>query len=211
MLYVNGSINGLTGPSVPGSPNTDTNTTPTASTNAYAAIAANSAVTITAASNISITGNILYAKEPVTRDVNDTLIQSESNDTDYVTSNSTRNTLGIFTANGAIITSSPYTSQNLETDGALAAIGSNCSTSLCGFQVFGHINTWNNVGGQIQNNEFVCDLNTANTYYDRRYSNWKNFFPPWFPSTHTAGGGVPVAPTTTITQQRTYWVWKVSQ
>jgi len=68
-------------------------------------------------------------------------------------------------------------------DGSLAAIGSGCASSSCGFTVSGYINTFNNVGGQIQSNIFSANMQTENTYFDRRFTAKANFAPPWFPST----------------------------
>jgi Tfp pilus assembly protein PilX len=214
LLYVNGNITGLTGPQNPSnSANcassgscTDT-ATPGLLTNPYPAIQNNSAVTVVGNGNIDITGNLLYANEPVTRNTSDSLSLSQG-------TSSSNQVLGVYTANGAIVLSTPYSDNNLETDGSLAAIGSSsvCGTSTCGFQTAsgsaGVINTWTNVGGQIQSNQFVSTITAANTYYDQRFSAWSNFFPPWFPSTSTSGTNyVAQAPSRTLTQQRTSWVW----
>jgi hypothetical protein len=210
MVYVNGTVTGLTGPSNSSNPTHDTVTSTSGSTNPiqYAAIQNNSMVTVAGSGDIHITGNILYANEPVTRDANDTLLLTQSTNPAQPTNTQL---FGAFTANGAIILSTPYTdTQNLEIDGSLAAIGTNanCGSSTCGFKSANHINTWNNVGGQIQSNEFVCDINTANTFYDQRLSQWTNFFPPWFPSTQTgATGWVAAAPKPTSSQARTRWSW----
>ena len=91
--------------------------------------------------------------------------------------------LGIFTANGNIVLSSTYSNDNLQVDGSQAVIGSNCASSSCGFLVNGCINTFNNVGGQIQTNIFGACMNVQNTYYDRRYTSRAGFSPPWFPAT----------------------------
>ena len=154
-------------------------------------------VTVSGSSDINITGNLLYANEPVTRSTADTLLTAQ---TTPVATNT--QVLGVFTTNGSIILNSPYADNNLETDGSLAAIGSssNCGTSTCGFKTSNTIATWTNVGGQIQSNEFVASITTANTYYDQRFSLWNNFFPPWFPSTSTTPGTyIPQAPNVTPT------------
>jgi hypothetical protein len=49
--------------------------------------------------------------------------------------------------------------------------------------VSGSINTFNNVGGQIQSNIFSANMATQNTYFDRRFTSRAGFAPPWFPST----------------------------
>ena len=156
LVYVNGKINSLSGPGQ-GQP----------------AIQDHSQLTIAAASNINITGDVIYKHEPVTMDANDTLIAG--NDYNQV--------LGIFTANGNINLSSSYSNKNLEVDGSLAAIGQNCAANSCGFTVSGSINTFNNVGGQIQSNIFSASMQTENTYFDRRFTQKQGFAPPWFPST----------------------------
>ncbi len=159
MLYVDGtvSLSGPTGQSNQGQP----------------AIQDGSQVTVAAGGNVNITGDIVYKHEPVTMDTSNTLIPA--NDTNQV--------LGIFTATGNINLSSPYSNNNLQVDGALAAIGQSCSSNSCGFTVSGSINTFNNVGGQIQGNIFSANMQTENTYFDRRFTSKPGFAPPWFPST----------------------------
>jgi hypothetical protein len=139
---------------------------------------------------------------------NDTLVMPDPGNSPDVSE-----TLGVFTANGAIILNTPYSDKNLQTDGSLAAIGStaNCGTTTCGFKTSDTINTWTNVGGQIQSNEFVASMTAANTYYDERFSNWKNFFPPWFPSTTAGIDTTPLPPVIIQTQQRTSWSWIPAQ
>ncbi len=112
----------------------------------------------------------------------------------------------MFTANGSIILSSPYADDNLQVDGSQAVIGNSCSSSSCGFYVNGCINTFNNVGGQIQTNIFGACLNTENTYYDRRYTSRVNFAPPWFPSTTVTNSAAVTTVAPTITPQRLSWV-----
>jgi Tfp pilus assembly protein PilX len=159
MLYVDGtvSLSGPTGQSNQGQP----------------AIQDGSQVTVAAGGNVNITGDIVYKHEPVTMDTSNTLIPA--NDTNQV--------LGIFTASGNINLSSPYSNNNLQVDGALAAVGQNCASNSCGFTVSGSINTFNNVGGQIQSNIFSANMQTENTYFDRRFTSKPGFAPPWFPST----------------------------
>ena len=163
MLYVDGNISSLSGPG-----------------QGVAAIQDHSQVTITAGpvgsqnGDIEITGDIVYAHEPVTRDVSDTLIAG--NDSNQV--------LGVFTSAGNINLSSTYSNNNLQVDGALAAIGQNCASNSCGFTQSGNtIKTFTNVGGQIQYNIFGANINTENTYFDRRFTSKAGFAPPWFPST----------------------------
>ena len=87
-----------------------------------------------------------------------------------------------------------------------------CTSSTCGFTVSGSINTFNNVGGQIQSNIFGGNMNTENTYFDQRFTNWTapgggGFSPPWFPSITNNGGYTPQQPAIVLSQQRTSWAW----
>ena len=185
MAYVNGTITSLSGPG-----------------EGVGAIQDGAAVTISAANDINITGDVRYKTEPVTMTQNQ--IPSTPVDT-LIPGNDKGQDLGIFTANGNIIMSSSYADKNLQVDGSQAVIGSNCASSSCGFLVNGCINTFNNVGGQIQTNIFGACLNTQNTYYDRRYNTKSGFAPPWFPSTTVVNTGAS-ATALIITPQRTQWV-----
>jgi Tfp pilus assembly protein PilX len=157
ILYVNGTISSLSG-----------------TAQGVAAIQDHSQVTIAASSNINITGDVLYAHEPVTQNVSDTLVAG--NDYNQV--------LGVFTNNGNINLSSSYSNQNLQVDGALAAVGQSCASNSCGFTQSGNaISTFTNTGGQIQSNIFAANISTENTYFDRRFTSRAGFAPPWFPST----------------------------
>jgi len=156
LLYVDGNVTGLSGTGQ-GRP----------------VIQDYSQVTIAADGNINITGDLVYAHEPVTMNTSDTLVSGN----DY------NQMLGIFTATGNINLSSPYSNHNLQVDGSLAAIGQSCASNSCGFTVSGSINTFNNVGGQIQSNIFSANMATQNTYFDRRFTSRAGFAPPWFPST----------------------------
>lgn len=183
MVYVNGNVTSLTGPGQ-GQP----------------AIQNNAAIDIVAAQNVTITGDVIYASEPVTTTQNqipgtpaDTLIPANENNNEV---------LGIFTPSGNITLQSPYSNNNLEVDGSLAAI-SNGGTG--GFLVNGYINTFNNVGGQLQNSIYSANMNTENTYFDRRFTARAGFAPPWFPSTTITSGGT-VQTSYTASVQRVQWV-----
>jgi Tfp pilus assembly protein PilX len=190
MVYVNGKITGMSGPG-----------------EGVGAIQDGAAVTITALNDIDITGDVIYKTEPVTMTQNQipgtppsTLIPGNDHNQD----------LGIFTANGNIVMSSPYPDDNLQVDGSQAVIGANCASWSCGFLVNGCINTFNNVGGQIQTNIFGACLNTENTYYDRRYMSRAGFAPPWFPSTTVTNTSAVTNPPI-LTVQRTNWTASVGQ
>ena len=195
MLYVNGTITGLKGPG-----------------QGVPAIQSNAMITVAGSSNIDITGDIIYSVEPVSLSATDTLTAAAANGYNA----SATNALGVFTASGNIQLSSPYANQNLEVDGSLAAIGQTgtggCTSSTCGFTVSGSINTFNNVGGQIQSNIFGGNMNTENTFFDQRFTNWTapgggGFSPPWFPSITNNGSYTPQQPTIILSQQRTSWAW----
>jgi len=160
MLYVDGNIDNLGGPG-----------------QGVASLQDYYATTVAANGSITVSNDLIYNHEPVTKNTSDTLIAG--NDFNQV--------LGIFTTNGDIIEKSPYSNQNLEIDASLAAINSSCtsssSSSLCGFATSGHVNTLTIVGGRIESNAHSVSLNTANTYFDRRFTSRAGFAPPWFPST----------------------------
>ncbi|MFI5110731.1 MAG: hypothetical protein ACHP78_18070, partial [Terriglobales bacterium] len=182
MLYVDGTVTALasTGQGVP-------------------AIQDGVAVTIAANGDINTTGDVIYAHEPVTENMSDTLIPGNDHNQD----------LGLFTATGNIIMSSPYANHNVQVDGSQAAVGNSCAGNKCGFLVNGCIDTFNNVGGQIQTNIFGACLNVQNTYFDRRYTSRAGFAPPWFPSTTVGASDIQnaVAPLVAPpTVQRMSWI-----
>jgi hypothetical protein len=183
MVYVNGTITGLSGSGGQG----------------VASLQDTYATTIAASGDIDITGDVIYKHEPVTATTADTLIAG--NDSSQV--------LGVFTASGNIQLSTSYSNHNLEVDGSLAAIGQGCASSSCGFTVSGFIDTFNNIGGQIQSNIFSANMNTENTYFDRRFTSRAGFAPPWFPSTTIAQQDITNAAVPKVTPsqpQRLTWV-----
>lgn len=192
MLYVDGNITSLSGPGV-GQP----------------AIQNGAAVTITAANNVTVTGDILYKTEPVTKTQNqipnspaDTLIPGADNG----------QVLGIFTAGGNINLNNQQSSTNLEIDASLATISAGGSGGLV--NTGSAINTLTIVGGRIQNTIQNINSTTRNVFFDRRFLQ-NGFAPPWFPSTT-------VTPTTTTTVtadtstfaapvfQRVQWLYKAN-
>ena len=194
MLYVDGSITSLSGPG-----------------QGIGAIQNYNAVTITANGNIDLTGDVIYATEPVTTTQNQIVPGTNPpccNGTPVATlipGNDYGQDLGLFTATGNINLQTSYANHNLQVDGSQAAISQNCAPNSCGFTATGFINTFNNVGGQIQANIFSADMNTENTYFDRRYTQKPDFAPPWFPSTTlTQGGAQPTNLNPSV--QRVSWV-----
>jgi hypothetical protein len=190
MLYVDGTITAMSGPG-----------------EGVPAIQDGAAITIAALSDINITGDVVYKTEPVTTTQNQTNGPPPPTAVDTLMPNyqNMNQDLGIFTANGNIILSTPYADDNLEVDGSQAAVGASCASNSCGFLVNGCINTFNNVGGQIQTNIFGACMNIENTYYDRRYTARSNFAPPWFPAT-TIGTGSGNSQLPIVTPQRLSWV-----
>ncbi len=187
MLYVDGTINSLSGPSQG-----------TASLQDYYA------TTITANGSINLTGDLIYAHAPVTKNLSDTLIAG--NDFNQV--------LGIYTTNGDIVYKpSGYSNHNLEIDASMAALNSSCtassSQSICGFATSGTVGTITIVGGRIESNAHSVSLTAVNTYFDRRFTSRTGFAPPWFPSTSLPAIDILTAsaPLVTASQpQRLTWV-----
>jgi hypothetical protein len=209
LLYVNGTINSLSGPgqAVATIQNGVQINTP-------AAVQDGSQITIVANGNIDITGDVVYKTEPVTTTDNQSVQGSNpaccNGDpvSTLIPGFDKNQVLGIFTANGNIDLSSPYSNSNLQVDGSLAPLQSGstwCFTCTLGSQ---YINTFNNVGGQIQSGICGCNMNTENTYFDRRFTARAGFAPPWFPSTTIAATGQTNATTITPTVQRVQWVLK---
>jgi hypothetical protein len=188
MLYVNGSITSLSGPG-----------------QGHAAIQDGSAVTITAASNVTITGDVLYKTEPVTLTQNQ--IPNMPADT-LIPGNNNGQALGIFTANGDIQLANTQSNGNLEIDGSIATI---CATGTGGCTGNGGlinngnaINTLTIVGGRIQNQIKNINSTTRNVFFDKRFSQG-GFAPPWFPST-TVNVGSATAGTVTARAVRKQWI-----
>jgi hypothetical protein len=158
MVYVNGDVS-ISGPS------------------SGAAVQNNAMLTVTANGDITQTGNLLYATEPVTTSGSslDSLVSLPSNAKYQV--------LGLFTANGEVIFTP--SGNTLETDASIAVISSSGSCgSNCGKIATGNnFNTWTNVGGRAENSINSVGFNTGNVYFDQRFKQWSNFAPPWFPQT----------------------------
>lgn len=161
MLYVNGSITALKGPG-----------------EGQAAVNDGTALTITAASNVAITGDILYKSEPVTLTAS-TGPPSTPADT-LIPVNDHKQVLGIFTANGDIQLNNQQSDRNLQIDASMATISQGGSGGVT--NTGSSINNLNIVGGRIQNNIKNIGASTRNVFFDRRFAA-NGFAPPWFPST----------------------------
>jgi Tfp pilus assembly protein PilX len=181
MLYVDGSITSLSGPG-----------------EGVAAIQDNTALTITAASDVTVTGDILYKTAPVTTTQNqvpgtpaDTLIPGSDHG----------QVLGIFTSTGDIQMDNKQADGNLEIDASIAMISQGGSGGWV--NIGNHINTLTLIGGRIANQAKSGNTTTRNIYFDRRFAQ-NGFAPPWYPSTTVTSAGTSSASMTT-TIQRTKW------
>jgi Tfp pilus assembly protein PilX len=160
MLYVNGDITDLHGAGA-----------------GVGAIQDGNALTVTSAGAVTVTGDILYKTEPVTKTTADSLIAG--NDHGQV--------LGIFTANGDINLNNSQSSGNLEIDATIATLSNGGTGGLV--NTGSGIGTLNIVGGRIQNAIKNINASSRNVYFDRRFTQ-NGFAPPWFPSTTIAANGV---------------------
>jgi len=181
MLYVDGSISSLSGPS------------------SGAAVQDGYATSVTAASNITVTGNILYKTEPVTLTQNQ--IPNTPADT-LISGNNNGQSLGIFTAGGNLYLSVPTSGQNLEIDASIATISHGGSGAI--INNGNSINTLTIVGGRIQNTIQSIGATTRNVLFDRRYAQG-GFAPPWFPSTTVVAGAQDAVTSVVPSAQRTLW------
>jgi len=184
MLYVDGNINSLSGPS------------------SGAAIQNGSAVTVDAGNgnNITVTGNLTYAQEPVTMTQNQ--IPGTPADT-LIPGNNTGQVLGLFTAGGNVQLSVPTSGQNLEIDASIAAISSGGSGGLV--NIGNSINNLAIVGGRIQNTIQNIGATTRNVWFDKRFAQ-AGFAPPWFPSTTVTPVNTNSITNVTSSVQRTQWL-----
>jgi len=204
MVYVNGDVS-ISGPS------------------SGAAIQNNSMVNVTVNGDITQTGNILYATEPVTTSANqivpgsnppccngtpiDTLIPQNQN---------MNQVLGLFTTNGNFILSPTTSGANIETDASVAMLSSGGeSNSSIGHMATGHsVGKWTNIGGRMENRAASVSMSSSNVYFDRRFQARPGFAPPWFPSTSVASSML----SNTITSNslpsppsRTFWQYQAGQ
>ena len=186
MLYVDGSINSLSGPG-----------------QGQAAIQDTSAMTITAADNVVVTGDVLYKTPPVTTTQNETVngVTYPNVDT-LIPGNNNGQVLGIFTASGNVQMNDKQSNGNIELDASIAMISQGGSGGWSGTSG-NNMNTVTLVGGRIANIAKACYCNSRNLYFDQRFAAGA-FSPPWFPSTTLATGSNVVDPYTATTV-RTGW------
>jgi Tfp pilus assembly protein PilX len=187
MVYVNGDLTALKGPG-----------------EGVAAINDGAQVTITAKNEITITGDILYKTQPVTKTQNQ--IPGTPADT-LIPGNDKGQVLGIFTAGGDINFDNGQSSRNLEVDASLATIATGGSGGLVNTGTA--INTLTIVGGRIHNKIKASAVTTRNVFFDRRFSTGTTA-PPWFPSTTVSQPGTDSA-ITVPSVQRVKWLNMTTQ
>jgi Tfp pilus assembly protein PilX len=187
MLYVNGNITSLSGP---GENQTAVNNTV--------------ALTVTAAGNVTVTGDIRYATEPVTTSQNQ--IPNTPADT-LIPANDTKQVLGIFTATGDVQMNNGQSDGNLWIDASIAMISSGGSGGW--INTGAHINNLNLVGGRIANKAKSGNTTTRNIFFDRRFSQG-GFAPPWFPDALIQQGNQASANIPPPTVQHVQWLNKTS-
>jgi Tfp pilus assembly protein PilX len=191
MLYVNGNITSLTGPG-----------------EYTTAINNGQAVTVTASGNVTVTGDIRYASEPVTtsanQNVNGTVV---ANADTLIPSNNTGQVLGIFTATGDIQMNNGQHDGNLEIDASIAMISQGGGGGW--INVGPQINTLNVVGGRIANVAKSGNAITRNIFFDQRFAGG-NFAPPWYPSTTVTASSTNQSAFSAPSVQRLQWYYKSS-
>jgi hypothetical protein len=195
MIYVDGSVS-VSGPS------------------SGAAIQNNSMVTLTANGNITQTGNLTYATEPVTTSASgstpaDSLIAANEN---------MNQVLGLYTDVGQFQLQSPSNGANMETDATVAMISTNltgcsngvsCSNGDIATVGANSVGTWTLIGGKAESAVNGVSMSASNIYYDQRFKVRNNFAPPWFPQTTILAQDVSTGSKATVinvTQQRVQWV-----
>lgn len=189
MLYVNGNITGLTGP-------TDSHG------NALPAIQNDAGVTVVASQNITISGDLEYesGSMPV-------------NASDVLNTSSNAGVLGIYTTGN--INLKPDSSGNLTVDASLAALsGATDGTGNSGFCTAtsvtscdtngSSINQWTILGGRAEDQAHGVNISQGNTLYDQRFSSG-SFGPPWFPTSVPGASTPPVSAYQMVQVQRGSW------
>lgn len=178
MVYVNGSITGLTGP-------TD------ARGNPQPAIQNDVGVTVVSPTGVTISGDLEYAQSPVSG-------------SDVLNASTDAGVLGIYTTGD--INLKPDAKGNLTVDASLAALsGKTDGTGTSGFNTpSGNIGTWNILGGRAEDEAHSVNISSGNTLYDQRFSSG-NFGPPWFPTSVPQIGTPPVSAYSQVQVQRGAW------
>lgn len=175
-FFFNGAISSLHGPGA-GQP----------------AVQDRAGMTITSTGNITVTGDVLYKTEPITRVANE--VWRDANGNNLIPPNSPAGTLipgndngqalGIFTATGNVMLDvSGISSRNIEIDASMATLSNGGTGGITVASGSPYANNILIVGGRIQNQlKVLGDSNTVrNVMFDRRYAN-SAYAPPFFPAT----------------------------
>lgn len=188
MLYVDGNITSLSGPS-----------------NGLA-IQNGTELTITALDNITITGNIQYVTPVVYGPP--AAPATGSNADALIAGNNYNQVLGLFTATGNI-NLNVSSGGNLEIDASIATISNGGSGAIV--NTGGTIPQMTIVGGRIQNTIQDINATTRNVWFDQRFAT--GFAPPWFPSSTftSVPSGVENATAVTPIVSRVQWICRSCQ
>ncbi len=178
MVYVNGSITGLTGP-------TDSRGNP------LPAVQNDVGITVVSPTGITISGDLEYAQSPVSG-------------SDVLNSSTDAGVLGIYTTGN--INLKPDANGNLTVNGSLAALsGATDGSGTSGFETpSGSIGTWTILGGRAEDEAHSVNISAGNTLYDQRFASG-NFGPPWFPTSVPQVGTPPVSAYSQVQVQRGAW------
>jgi hypothetical protein len=187
MIYVDGNITSLTGPS-----------------NGLA-LQNGTELTITALDNITITGSIQYVTPVVYGPP--AAPASGSNADTLISGNNHNQVLGLFTAAGNINLN--VSGGNLEIDASIATISNGGSGAIV--NTGGGISQLTIVGGRIQNTIQDINSSTRNVWFDQRFAT--GFAPPWFPSSTftSVPSGVENATAVTPIISRVQWLCRSCQ
>jgi hypothetical protein len=165
MVYVNGQITGMSG-----------------------TVQNDTGITVTATSNVSITGDITYASQPV--DSSDNLV-----------ANTNAGVLGIYTP--ANINLYPDSQGNLTIDASLAMLSGKTNGTAGLATPGGGIGTLTIVGGRSEDQAHGVNIGAGNTFYDQRFAG--NFGPPWFPTAQPTAGAPAIPQLQNATVTRLSW------
>jgi hypothetical protein len=188
MLYVDGNITSLSGPS-----------------NGLA-IQNGTELTITALDNITVTGNIQYVTPVVYGPP--AAPASGSNADSLIAGNNHNQVLGLFTATGNVYLN-VLSGGNLEIDASIATISNGGSGAITNSG--GAIPQLTIVGGRIQNTIQDINATTRNVWFDQRFAS--GFAPPWFPSSTMTSVPTGVENATAVTPviSRVQWLCRSCQ
>jgi Tfp pilus assembly protein PilX len=193
LVYVNGNITGLTGPTSGG--------------NALPAIQNNVGVTVTASGNINVTGDLEYESNSL-----------PVNSSDVLQTSSNAGVLGIFTNGNINLNGDGGSGNNLTVDASLAALSgatdgtgtsgfctsSSSSISACGVSNSDNIGTWTILGGRAEDQAHGVNISQGNTLYDQRFASG-GFGPPWFPTSQPQPGATPTSAYSQVQVLRGSW------